>query len=779
VPAVLWIALVAVPGGPPSPVRAAAPAPVSDAAVERGWEAKLDGFLRRVALGSRRVSGRFVETVPPGSRAALALLPPFVRRGERHGEPFLLVKAGVVEAAAHPGPRRTELLGTIEAAGAELRGRVGSIVSLRVPARAVETLARLDAFAWLRAARSYRLRNEVSTGPLHVASDEAALLMGTAGAGAIVGVIDTGIQWEDRDFRNADGSTRILGIWDMTLPPDPGAPPPPGFTFGRYFDRAAIDAALDGGPALATGDGHGHGTHVAGTAAGNGRETGQGVPAGTFAGVAPEADLLIVRVFDDAGAFCAECDLTAAVQFIQQTAAALGRPWVGNMSLGTDLGSHDGTDPDELAIDAAVGPGTRGAQMAIAAGNSGQRRMHWEGTLQQGVAVANTFNLAYTPRAGADNDFIWMDLWYDAPDQATVEIQGPSGSVVRAAAGEDSGVVCTADGAVQIDATNVLDALNGDNEVFAQIWDASDCGGTAVRTGTWTLRVRGDAVGTPAGAFDLWNEADLQGPTHMTLAGFTLDESVGVPGTAKHAITVAAYVGKCQWTNAGGGTTTACSSSLVGTLATFSSIGPTRDGRQKPDLAAPGQNVGSSLAGSIGATMSSTFKERDGTHGNISGTSMATPHAAGTAALLLARRPDLSGPEVRDALQRAARSDGFTGAVPNARFGYGKLRAPEGGVQAVALVNDLRATATGGFTGTADPLIQTYNVYRGPIPGLTATSYGACFLQGLPAPAFTDPAVPAGGTAFSYLAVGERDGVEGPLGTDSEGRPRPNTTPCP
>ncbi|MGH9798605.1 MAG: S8 family serine peptidase, partial [Candidatus Polarisedimenticolia bacterium] len=534
-----------------------------------------------------------------------------------------------------------------------------------LPARAIETLARLDAFAWLRAARSYRLLNEVGTGALHVASDEAALLMGTAGAGAIVGVIDTGIQWDDRDFRNADGSTRILGIWDMTLPLDPGAPPPPGFTFGRYFDRAAIDAALDGGPALATGDGHGHGTHVAGTAAGNGRETGQGVPAGTFAGVAPEADLLIVRVFDDDGAFCAECDLTAAVQFIQQTAAALGRPWVGNMSLGTDLGSHDGTDPDELSIDAAVGPGTRGAQMAIAAGNSGLRRMHWEGTLQQDVTATNTFNLAYTPRAGADNDFIWMDLWYDGPDRATFEIQGPSGFVVRAAPGEDSGVVCTSDGAVQIDATNALDALNGDNEVFAQIWDASDCGGTAVRTGAWTLRLRGDTVGTPAGAFDLWNEADLQGATHMSLSASTLDESVGVPGTAKHAITVAAYIGKCQWVNAAGGTTLACSSGSVGTLATFSAVGPTRDGRQKPDLAAPGQNVGSSLAGSIGATMSNTAKERDGTHGNISGTSMATPHAAGTAALLLARRPDLSGPEVRAALQRAARSDGSTGPVPN------------------------------------------------------------------------------------------------------------------
>src|SRR5262249_20602824 len=136
----------------------------------------------------------------------------------------------------------------------------------------------------------------------------------------------------------------------------------------------------------------------------------------------------------------------AAVQFIQQTAAAAGKPWVGNMSLATDLGAHDGTDPDELAIDAAVGPGTRGAQFAIAAGNSGGRDAsphahHWESPLPAaGSSVSDTFQLpSFTPNGGADNDFFWIDLWYEGADALTVAIVTPTSGVVGAAKGVDSG----------------------------------------------------------------------------------------------------------------------------------------------------------------------------------------------------------------------------------------------------------------------------------------------------------------------------------------------------
>jgi subtilisin family serine protease len=762
------------------------------------WEKKLDPFLRRMALGSSRLQGRFADPIPAGSVEALRTLPPFIRADRGAAAPVLLVKARLAPEAAGSTPDWTAIERRLEATGAQVRGRVGEIVSLRVPAAALERIASLPEIAWIKAARSYRLLNEVSTGLGNVNSDQAnGSPLNTRGRDVIVGVVDTGIQWEDRDFRNADGSTRVLGIWDMTLT-DPLHPPPAGFTFGAYYSRSDIDAAPpppDPG-ALLTRDGHGHGTHVAGSAAGNGLNTGNGVaPAGTFAGVAPEADLLIVRVFDDNGVFCNDCDLTAATQFIRDTAAALGKPWVGNMSLGTDLGAHDGTDPDELAISEAVGPGHRGAQMAIAAGNSGARRMHWEGVLAAGSTFTNTFCFGtgtppscgtYAPRPGEDNDFAWLDLWYEGADRATVEIVTPGGQTVRAAPGADSLLTCTTSGAVQIDATGAPDPANGDNEVFIQIWDSGLCNPFfPVQSGVWTIRIITDSVASATREFDLWNEADLDDTggfpiTHARVATATFDESVGIPATSLHAIAAASFVNKCQWTNVAGQTTT-ISSCSAGAISSFSAIGPTRDGRMKPDVGAPGGNVGSSLAGLIESSRGTNFTERDGAHGVISGTSMATPHVAGTAALLLSPNPALQGPEVKAAIQRSARADSFTGTVPNTRFGSGKLRAPEAGFQAASIVTDLGAASATDFTATDNPLVDSYNVYRGTIPGLSAANYGCRLrdLTGLPSPSFTDAAVPLLDQAFFYLVAGVQGGIEGILGTDSSGNVIPAGPACP
>ncbi len=761
--------------------------PAGDEAVAPGWERKLDPFLRRLALGTSRVEGRFVETVPGLSMEAARSLPAFLQV-ERSDAPAVQVKAGILQGAAAADRVWKSLGPVLSDLGVEIRGQVGAIASLHVPAAAIEPLGRRPEIAWLKTAHAYRLLNEISTASAQVGSDQANTAF-DRGAGVIVAVVDTGIEWTDHDFRKADGTTRLLGIWDQTLT-DPAHPPPPGFSFGAWYPRADIDAALAAGGTLLTGDGHGHGTHVTGSAAGNGLETGNGVAAGTFAGVAPEADLLTVRVFDNSGVFCPKCDLTASVQFIARTAAAAGEPWVGNMSLGTDIGAHDETDPDELAIDAAVGPGTRGAALAIAAGNSGgrdfsPRPMHWEGPLPAaGSSISNTFDLSYTPKSGADNDDVWIDLWYKGADRVTLEIVSPMNIVVGAAPGIDSGVVCTTDGAVQVIATKTPSPINGDNEVFVQIWDSSSCTPqNAPRNGRWTIRLTTNSTASVTPTFDLWNEADAGSLSFVSLTTSNLGKSVGIPGTSRHALTAGSYADKDRWINAAGLQTIATLSTVsgVGSLSGFSSLGPTRDGRVKPDVAAPGEYIGSSLAGGIQASRGTSFTERDGQHGDIRGTSMATPHVAGTAALLFGINPGLSGPEVKAAIQRSARSDSFTntpGPLPNFYYGYGKLRALEAGYQAASMVTDLVATSSTGFGGSDNLLVDTYNVYRGAIPGLSSGAYGACFVQGLPSPAFSDPANPPAGQALFYLVTGVHAGVEGILGIDSDGRVEPNNTPC-
>jgi subtilisin family serine protease len=756
-------------------------------------ESKLDPFLRRVAHGVARREGLIADHLPARSPEAIGTLPPFVRlRRDRglHGDPILFVKARVLD---DPGAPSSLLVDRLQSTGVEVRARAGGIVSLAVPASALDALAAVPEVRWLKASRSYRLTNEVSTGDNFTGARTENVVFGDAGEGVIVAVIDTGIDWSDDDFRNNDGTTRILGIWDQTLS-DPTHPPPAGFSFGSFYSKADIDQANSSGIPIDTSDGHSHGTHVAGTAAGNGRHTGNGVAAGTFAGMAPKADLLIVRVFDGLGNFCNACDLPAATVFVDQFAKAAGKPWVGNMSLGDPIaGAHDGTSPDELAIDAVVGPGRPGAQMAIAAGNEGRstRHSHWEGTLAAGQTFTTTFVLdSAAPTSGNDNDFVWLDLWYEGADAATVEIQTPFGQTISAARGAESDLECTTAGAVHVDATNAPDPENGDNQVFVQIWDSGECSPVASpATGTWTVRIITTGIGgATGGTFDLWNATDTPRAANLgeyvQFSPFTAGKMVSIPGTSRNAVTAGAYVGKASWINAAQVNFAPGTSAGVGALSAFSSAGPTRDGRIKPDIAAPGEYVASSR--SRFASYNQQFVERDAVHANKAGTSMATPHVAGAIALLFGIDPDLDGAQARAALQRSARSDFFTGALPNNRFGAGKLRALDAAYEAASMVTDLQAgTATGDFAFSGHPQIDSWNVYRGLLPGVSATSYGTCFLNGLPTPEFSDLSTPPLGTGFLYLVTGVYISpttllsVEGTLGTDSAGRLRPNNAPCP
>jgi subtilisin family serine protease len=779
-------------------------APPRDSEPEtRSWDRKLDPFLRHIALGSEKHQGPIEEKLPARSREVMHALPPFVRAERDADDPIVYVKARLQSmrdevataprSAAAPGEGRARLpealARRLQALGVTVRGRAGDIVSLAVPASALEEVARLDDIRSLRAGRAYRLQNDVSTSDAFTASRTENTTFANAGQNVIVAVIDTGIDWTNPDFRNADGTTRILGIWDQIIT-DAAHPPPSGFGFGAYYTKADIDAALLGGPTLATQDGYGHGTHVAGSAAGNGRQTGNGVPAGTFAGVAPAADLLAVRVFDDNAVFCDQCDLVSAVDFIDGFAQTAGKPWVGNMSLGDDTGgAHDGTSSDELAIDALVRPGRPGTQLAVAAGNSGRsdRHFHWDGTLgAAGTSVTNTFSLASVPaRSGSENDFFWLDFWYRGSDSATFQIVTPGAQTVSAARGIDGGIVCTPSGAVHIDAGNANDPDNGDNEVFVQIWDASACGGVEPAIGSWTIRVVTDALGgATGGPFDLWNAADANRAStgFVNLSVFSLAKSVSVPGTARNAITAGAFNSKVSWINGAGTTTTI--PGTVGERASFSGIGPTRDGRIKPDVAAPGNSVGSSK--SVKINPASTNRERDNIHWDASGTSMATPHVAGAAALLLSLHPGFDGAQVKSAIQRSARVDLQTGSAPNNLFGWGKLRALEAAFEAGAASGQIAAAASGSqFSWAADPQMSSWNVYRGTIPGISATNYGTCFLRGLTMPQFNDASVPPANQAWFYHVAGvylnptTSQFVEGSLGTDSHGVERPNNFPCP
>src|SRR3989454_9121415 len=180
---------------------------------------------------------------------------------------------------------------------------------------------------------------------------------GATGSGVIVGTFDTGIDWSHADFKHADGTTRILYLWDLTT-----TGTPPGNVGGQDFtDGNECGAALIDAGGCTERDIAAHGSHVAGIAAGNGSAG----SANQYAGGAPNPDIIAGK----GGAFgFSTARIITGIQYIFARADQLGRPAVVNLSLGTLFGPHDGTEAEEQAIDALSGPGHL---VVIAVGNDG------------------------------------------------------------------------------------------------------------------------------------------------------------------------------------------------------------------------------------------------------------------------------------------------------------------------------------------------------------------------------------------------------------------------
>src|SRR5690606_35719148 len=333
------------------------------------------------------------------------------------------------------------------------------------------------------------------------------------------------------------------------------------------------------------------------------------------------------------------------------------------------------------ALDSLVGPGR---VLVVAAGNEGSNgnttpplpAEYRHGTAVPAAGVTRDFVVevpAYTPSPGACNDVLGLEVWHAAEDRLEVTVQRPDGSGLAAAHGRVE-VVDAGTGRIHIDnASGGPNPENGDHQVWIQV---SDCGGSGPpAAGSWTLRVR-PATAASGEPYHLWITA-TELAAYGT-AGFDNAYAIGTPGTARRAVTVGAFVSRHCWPIA---TSTVCNAEreAVGDIARLSSGGPTRDGRLKPEIAAPGRAVLS--ARSRDGAFIAFRTAPDGVHWALDGTSMAAPHVTGAVALLLQRRPDLTPEDVKAILARTAAQDAFTArsytgeppAVPNNQWGYGKL----------------------------------------------------------------------------------------------------------
>jgi minor extracellular serine protease Vpr len=683
----------------------------------------------------------------------------------------------------------------IEKLGIRTYGRMAGFASAFIPMSSLAEVSKLAGIQAMQAVVKPKLELDVSRP--EVRSQQTATTYGATGKGVIVGDVDTGLDITHPDFRKPDGTTRIKFLWrqdDACV----GTPPPPPFDFGCLYTEAQINASLTGGPLVPAPDAEGHGTHVTGVAAGNGLATGNGYPAGRYVGMAPEADIIMVKTFPEPGASCGtNCfQIGLGLDFIDDKAAALGKPYVINLSLGSQYGGHDGSDVDEQTIDSLIGPGIHGKAITKSVGNDRDVPIHISGTVAAGATNTHTFTIpTYTALSGTFNDYAAWWLWYNPNDNLTVTIGDPTSTACGT-------TMLTTSLTTKILSTDPVQAFNSTNSGALLIdqgdspvipggarsfhMEVDDQGGHPPCAGTWTVRVKGNTV-PQGGHYDAWIWQSTFGASQLeaTWVSPDLTNLISIPGTSFNVITVGGYMSKFQWLSVDGNTYhwNGTFPTDVGTLAVFSSPGPTRDNRIKPEITAPAWTEVSSLAHDVDVSPASGQQPQvveDGVHWALPGTSFSSPHVAGIFAQLLSLNPKLDAIQLRSLATSTARVDvNVAPPHPNADWGYGKIDALAMADLVVKPIPDMKPNALGVFSWTAIPTATTYNVYRGDLSLKSATYYGSCLYIGLPSPSFSDTSGPVVNGGFFYLVTGKKDGIEGILGFRSDGTPRPNNSPCP
>lgn len=547
---------------------------------------------------------------------------------------------------------------------------VDGIYSAEIPVAELEDLAAAPEVEFVEAQRelSPALATSVPETRADLVRNPPAGQPAFDGTGVIVGVIDFGLDYTLDDFRNPDGTTRVAFLWDQFLTPVAGEQAPAGFGFGVEYDAAAITTALAAPDPFAVvrhrPDAGSHGTHVAGTAAGSGRSGDNTFPAGQFIGVAPGATIIFVQpaATDQNSTFTDSVRVAQAIAYVFERANQLGRPCVINMSLGQNGGSHDGESVVERAIDRLLE--VPGHAMTVAAGNEHIWRGHAAGQIGEGATRTLRWkfggqlplpNGGVLPPGFGDFTPNEMEIWTSSRDHFRVRVIDPNGDATPLVDPGQTILHTMASGdRVFIDSERFT-VLNGDGRIYIE---ASPPPGGRLQSGEWQVELT--AVVSREGRFDAWIERDFRRSTNQFadqsfFVGTDFDEvmTLGTPATPRRALAIANY------------------DHVVQAPSSSSGRGRTRDGRAKPEVAAPGTNILSSHA--LGG--------RPNGNGTVhpmrlamSGTSMAAPHVAGIAALMLHKNPALTSPQIRAILAAAASPP--PGVTPfDVAWGYGRVDA--------------------------------------------------------------------------------------------------------
>lgn len=466
------------------------------------------------------------------------------------------------------------------------------------------------------------------------------------GEGVLVAVIDSGIDYANLDFRNSDGTTRIVSLWDQSIEPDAekGFYPPKGFQQGTEFNRSAINEALntDGAAAglsiVPSRDITGHGTAVAGIAAGNGIAS-----SGLYEGVASRSELIIVKLgASRPEGFPKTTELMRALAYVSNMAFSMGKPIAINLSFGNTYGSHDGTSLLERYIDNIAEVGR--SVICVGSGNEGASAGHVSGILERNQEV--NIELAIAPYEPTTS----VQIWKNYADIFGLRITSPGG--------EEKEVNLNRQGTdrILVEDTELLiyvgvpTPYSINQEIFIDFLPTN----TYLSQGIWTFTLIPQKLVTGFYQFYLPSDVTRSSGTRFYLPNPNM--TLTIPSTANKVITVGAY------------------DTAYDAYADFSGRGFVAEGisyvntnsmQIKPDIVAPGVNIISTAQGNGQEA--------------FTGTSFATPFVTGSSALLIqwgivrGNDPYLYGEKVRAYLIRGARQLPGYEVFPNAQVGYGAL----------------------------------------------------------------------------------------------------------
>lgn len=547
--------------------------------------------------------------------------------------------------------------------GVHIRSRVGDILTAQISPESVNALEADPNVVYVERAATVTMEEtpepsaaakiEIPDGPL----DET-------GKDVIVGIIDWGCDFTHGDFRNESGS-RILYFWDHFATPGSGHRPPYGYSGGVEFDKAALNRALEERdpfaalgikpPPLTS-----HGTHVMGIAAGNGRE----VPSAGVRGLAPEADIIFVQpnigdvditggFGDPFAALGDSVNLAEAVKYVFEKADTLNRPAVVNLSFATNSGPHDGTTLVEQWIDRVLG--APGRAMVLALGNEHPEPMatafapfRWNRTHAEGRLSTGETTTLYWRALFGDFTPNEVEIWYSGRDIFVLEVVLPDGETVPIVEPGQAARFDVGHAGTQVYVSNQLHSpLNGDNSINVIVFSRDQ-----MPAGVWQLRLTSRL--SREGAFDAWIERDASRPPLQSSfigGSYVRRKTLGSIQSARHAITVSNY------------------DAYTITLADSTSVGPTRDGRRAPLVAAPGVEI---FAANSRYRAAEHPRNRN-PYTSMTGTSMSSSYVAGIVACMLEKNRRLTAAQIKGLLAAQAKPAPGIGSEYRPDWGHGRV----------------------------------------------------------------------------------------------------------